>query len=742
MRAEVRHVTQTASQIWEAVEQSVYAYELDFRDGQIQTLERYLPSGNTSLRKTVLVELIKVELELLWKKGPRRQLKEYPERYSELGTLDELPPDLIYEAYRVACQHGEGEELEQFCNAFPSQRDAVISLAYRTVNQSTAITRQKPGGHWHANMQFGDFELVTLLGEGAFGKVFLARQLSLARQVAVKITANRGSEARTMASLEHDNIVQVHSELILPQHNARLLCMQYVPGTTFGKIIQYLADRPTDDLSGASIVAAIDELATIPAPFEAAALKQRQRLVEADLVEAITLLGSQLAEALSYAHERGVVHRDIKPDNVLMSQYGRPLLVDFNLSLDPHQIAGTSAGMFGGSLSYMAPEHLDAFNPTNDATPDVVDERSDIFSLGVTLFELLHLQRPFPDPPARSNPLECLDAMATERRSSKTFHDPGASSVTDALDATIRRCLAPAPKDRFQTAEEMCESLEAARELHGIRKTLPAPGHLMRFAIRRPLLMLALAVLVPSLLGSCINISYNVLCIASSLTTDQMAMFHRLLLIYNLTVYPLCVALLVHRARPLSFTRSSGLDAAQLRRRIVTLPVWIVGLGALGWIPGGIVFPLALHVSAGPVNAAIFGHFLTDFTLSGLIAVTYSYFGAETILLRVLYPRYLIGQPRPREAARNDLRGVPRRIRMAQVLAAIIPLVAAILIVLMGPVEQEGDEMFRFLVVAVIDLGMIGFSFSLTAVGVLQKTLQALIGGPRERRSPELNEKG
>ena len=69
------------------------------------------------------------------------------------------------------------------------------------------------------------------------------------------------------------------------------------------------------------------------------------------------------------------------------------MLVDFNLSLDPHHIAGTSAGMFGGSLGYMSPEHLDAFNPWNSIQPAAVDERSDIYSLGVALFELLHLRR-------------------------------------------------------------------------------------------------------------------------------------------------------------------------------------------------------------------------------------------------------------------------------------------------------------------------------------------------------------
>lgn len=725
MGAEVRHVSQSFSRQREIVEECVLAYELDFRDGRPRSLTEYLPAGSTALRKTVLMELIKVELGLRWKQGERPRLEEYLTRYPQVGPRDTLPPDLVYEGYLAARAQGADVELEQFCVAFPHQRQAVLSLAQRTINQSTAITRQKPGGPWYVGMRFGDFELQALLGEGAFGKVFLAHQMPLARQVALKITANRGTEGRTMASLEHDNIVQVYSELVLPQQDARLLCMQYVPGTTLAKVISYLAARPNETVTGENILAAVDCLASVPAALDTASLKQRQRLTEADMVGAITLLGSQLAEALAYAHQRGVLHRDIKPDNVLISQYGRPLLVDFNLSLDPHRIAGTSAGLFGGSLAYMSPEHLDAFNPAHPTPPEAVDERSDIYSLGVTLYELLHLRRPFPDPPPAGNPLECLETLAAQRREGGPPASAPATPATDAVEHVIARCLAPEPANRYPSAEKLCQAFEAARELHGIRRALPVPGGILSIAERRPLTVFVLAVLVPCLLGSLINIAYNWLRIGGELTAEQRIVFHNLLLGYNLVVYPVSVALLVYRVLPV-FYHPVRPSLARVRRRIVGLPLWIVLLGALGWLPGALVFPLGLELAAGPLGAAMFGHFFLDFVLSGLIAVTYSYLGAETLLLRVLYPRYLVGQPQPQRTARRELRRVPIRITIAQVAAALIPLLGATLVVLIGPAEQEGYGVFRVLVILLIVLGMVGFCLSMTAVRILQQTIQAL----------------
>ena len=193
-----------------------------------------------------------------------------------------------------------------------------------------------------------DFEIVRLLGRGAFGHVYLARQMSLDRLVALKISANRGSEGRTMARLEHQHIVQVFSETVDPDFNQRLLCMQLVPGIGLDKLIGMLhataragraasepIGRRRSEWTGAELLAIIDRSASLPAALDPSALHDREALGKMDAVEATAWFGARLAEALDFAHRHGVLHRDIKPANILVNPYGRPMLADFNISSQP-----------------------------------------------------------------------------------------------------------------------------------------------------------------------------------------------------------------------------------------------------------------------------------------------------------------------------------------------------------------------------------------------------------------------
>src|SRR5262249_26611154 len=159
---------------------------------------------------------------------------------------------------------------------------------------------------------------------------------------------------------EHEHVVPVFAETVDEERGLRLLCMKFVPGTDLERLTRELGRLGPAGRSGQAILEAIDRLCRPQALFDPAALRGRGRLAHCDFAEAVCWLGARLAEALAHAHSRGVLHRDVKPANILLNRYGRPLLSDFNLALSSRDEFREET--FGGTLRYMAPEHLDAFN--------------------------------------------------------------------------------------------------------------------------------------------------------------------------------------------------------------------------------------------------------------------------------------------------------------------------------------------------------------------------------------------
>jgi serine/threonine protein kinase len=588
--------------------------------------------------------------------------------------------------------------------------------------------------------RFGDFELLRELGSGSFGRVFLARQVSLDRQVALKVSRNRGSEARTLASLEHDHIVRVFSETVDAARGLRVLCMQYVPGTTLHAVIHCLRARPRETWTGRAMLEAIDALGTERAAFDPAALADRERLAACDHVEAVCWIGGRLALALAHAHGHGVIHRDIKPANVLLNPYGRPLLADFNIALDRQRRDGRS--LFGGTLTYMAPEHLEAFDRQARAAMEAVDERSDVYALGVVLFELLTGRRPFSRGPAEDEATAtAARAMAAERRG-------GVPPLTDApegLARVIGRCLEPAPERRYQTAAELSRALDGCRELWRVEKELRPANPLTRAVARHPFLWLGLLAFLPHLLGSTVNISYNHLrIIQAEPSAVPAAAFTQVTLAYNAVVYPVCLAVIVWLVTPIWRAwrpgRRETLDRkeeAALRRAVLGLPAWAAALSAFGWLPGGLVFPAAIAWLSGPVGTDVFAHFGVSFTVAGLIALTYSVCGVQLVVLRGLYPRLWGDGQDLRPCAAGELRGVSRQLRVVPLLAGLIPLAGAVLLVDAGPDQfgAGGYREFQVLVTALIVLGMAGFVAALWASRFLGETVRVFAGTEASQRS-------
>jgi serine/threonine protein kinase len=329
---------------------------------------------------------------------------------------------------------------------------------------------------------FLGFHLVAELGRGASGRVYLARQGDLAdRQVALKVTADEFDEPYALAQLQHTNVVPIHSA-----HRAGPLCavcMPYFGATTLADVIRDLTGRRGIPASGLDLLSTLydrrsskrttlrpseskddltrpsryrpapkDQPTAIPPPPPVSVSKATSilRMLESiGFVDACLWIGSRMADGLAHAHDRGILHLDLKPANVLLTDEGQPMLLDFNMSRDMKRL-GSSVEAVGGTLPYMAPEHIEAFMGEDVA----VDARADIFSFGVILYELLARRRPYPS--ATDRPAEELIAA---RQAGPLPLRPLNKSVTPSVESIIRKCLEPDPACRYQTAIDLAEDL-------------------------------------------------------------------------------------------------------------------------------------------------------------------------------------------------------------------------------------------------------------------------------------------
>jgi serine/threonine protein kinase/tetratricopeptide (TPR) repeat protein len=322
---------------------------------------------------------------------------------------------------------------------------------------------------------FAGFLIRGELGRGTFGRVYLAEQSGLAnRLVALKVSRLLGEEPRNLARLQHAHIVPIHSVHDDPTTGLRLLCMPYVGGTNLARILELLGSEAPVAGTGRTFVQALDRLAAPQAGYstvaDAATTNGAERgseqparhfLKRAGYIQAAVWVAARLAEALEHAHDRGLLHRDIKPSNILIAGDGTPMLLDFNLSTDitRESTPEEARAMLGGTLPYMSPEHLDAFNPIGTTSAKEIDGRSDIYAIGLILFEMITGAAPFEEPPASLPLVEIITMMTYQRRLILPSARAINPKVSWSLESVLRKCLEPNPDRRYRHAGELAEDL-------------------------------------------------------------------------------------------------------------------------------------------------------------------------------------------------------------------------------------------------------------------------------------------
>ena len=248
------------------------------------------------------------------------------------------------------------------------------------------ILRDAPKNWPNPGDSYLGFNLLRELGRGGFARVFLAEEWALGnRKVAVKIAREVRSEAETLGRIEHPNIVPIHSVRLDPATGLTVVCMPFVGEATLATVLQKLPRQGRKVPRSPKFI--VENLQT-----EARSDAQPGEVfARGTYVEAVVEIGLGVAGALAFMHQRGVVHRDVKPANVLMGPDAVPRILDFNLA---HDANSSKPGDFGGTPTYMAPEQLEAMAAGRSAQA-TIGPAADLFSLGVILYQMLTGEHPF-----------------------------------------------------------------------------------------------------------------------------------------------------------------------------------------------------------------------------------------------------------------------------------------------------------------------------------------------------------
>jgi serine/threonine protein kinase/predicted Zn-dependent protease len=418
----------------------------------------YLP--DSVARPGDLLALLRVDL------AQRRKFGEDSNPGGYRARFPDLPPDafiaLLYEEYCLREEAGEEPDPREYQARYPevASRLGEILDIHRLVAEpgSTSNDLGFPGPAFpEVGETIAGFQLVEELGRGSFARVFLARERQLAdRLVALKVARTGSREPQTLARLQHTHIVPVHSYRTDPATGLHLLCMPYFGRVTLGKL---LAEGVSpSQASGMALVEALDRLGGVDSSGRGIT-QARQALASRSFPRAIAWWGARLAEGLQHAHDRGVLHRDVKPSNVLIAADGMPMLLDFNLARD--RLAGPLApASLGGTLAYMAPEHLQALTEGHD---DGIDHRADVYSLGMVLLESLG-SRPMEPIATAPSQAESLAWLIDRRRREPPCPEAAPRPIPASLASVIRRCLAPDPASRYQSAGDLARDLQAVAD--------------------------------------------------------------------------------------------------------------------------------------------------------------------------------------------------------------------------------------------------------------------------------------
>ena len=388
--------------------------------------------------KTAQLTALQMEHRERWQKGDRIRLEAFLEQHPGLRKDPEGMLDLIYQEVVLREEEGEHPQVEEYVRRFPSfatelRRQFEVHQAINggsgsqpvvgartNVGNGNSVAAHTPIPGGLTGQVLADFRVGQLLGKGGMGEVSLAEQTSLKRPVALKVlrqemAANPAAfqrfraEAEAVARATHPNIVQVYA--VGESGGVQFMAMEYVEGKS---LRDYLAKKG-----------------------------------KLEVPVALTMM-RQVAAALQRASDLGIVHRDIKPDNILLTARGEVKVADFGLARDEFRkrpVRLTELGTAIGTPVYMSPEQFQG---------QPVDVRSDIYSFGATCYHALGGKVPFKGETPLELALNHVEKVPEPLEKLRPDLPPGLANV-------IHKMLAKNPADRYQTARELSKDIAKIR---------------------------------------------------------------------------------------------------------------------------------------------------------------------------------------------------------------------------------------------------------------------------------------
>lgn len=407
------------------------------------------------------------EIRNRWDEGEGTDVADLLKKHPELKLQKSFVLGLAHEEYCRRLEAGESIDPNDFCGRFPSFQNSlymVIELN-RLLGKDSAFQALCNEPEWpEAGESFLGYSLIAELGRGSFAHVFLASEPALGeRLVVLKIAPCGGKEAKVIGKLRHPNVVPVHSIKEDQKTGLTAICMPYLGRTTLCDVLDHAFTTGDFPTRPNAILQAITELHDDPKLLEAPGFDGALR--RGSYVEAIIHLAVQVVDALSYTHARGICHLDLKPSNVLLSVEGRPLLLDFNLSVEGE----TNAWKIGGTLPYMSPEQLRDVIFHDQRLPLPPDPRSDLFSFGIIVYQLLSGDLPFGPIPRDPSVEEIAEKLLCRQEQGPIPLREMNPRVDVRLAAIVESCLAFDPEERPQSAHILAKALR--QQLTPIRRT-------------------------------------------------------------------------------------------------------------------------------------------------------------------------------------------------------------------------------------------------------------------------------